>query len=95
MFYKKKGMPEQGEIVLCSVKKILHHSVFVYIEEYQGLEGMVHIAEIAPGRIRNIDDYVKEGKRIVCKVLNIDQKKGHIDLSLRRVGTGLKLKKVM
>ncbi len=87
MFYKKQGMPEEGEIVLCNVTKVLIHSVFVNIEEY-GKTGMIHISEISPGRIRNIADFVKEGKKIVCKVLRIDMQKGHIDLSLRRVNEG-------
>ncbi len=93
MFYKKKGTPEVGELVLCTVKRILYHSVFTSIDEYENKEGMIHISEIAPGRIRNLSDYVREGKRIVCKVLNINSQ-GNIDLSLRRVGTGLMIKKL-
>jgi|TARA_Y100000310_G_scaffold323291_1_gene383437 translation initiation factor 2 subunit 1 len=94
MYYKKKGMPEEGEIVLCTVKKILYHSVFSTIDEYATLEGMIHISEISPGRIRNIRDYVKEGKQIVCKILRIDKIKGHIDLSIRRVNTTQKINKI-
>ena len=93
MFYKKKGTPTLGEVVMCTVKKILPHSVFVYIDDYENKEGMVHISEIAPGRIRNLRDYVTEGKKIVCKVLNINLQ-GNIDLSLRRVGTGIMLNKL-
>ncbi len=84
MFYKKTGFPEEDEIVLCTVTKIFPHSVFVDLDEY-GKSGLVHISEIAAGRIRNIRDYIVEGKKIVCKVLRINQEKGHIDLSLRRV----------
>jgi len=94
MFYNKKGMPEEGEIVLCTVKKILYHSVFATIDEYETLEGMLHISEVSPGRIRNIRDYVKEGKQIVCKILRIDKEKGHIDLSLRRVNNSQKINKL-
>src|SRR3989344_2026252 len=86
MFYKKEGYPEEEEIVFCKVSKILPNSVFVELLEY-GEQGLVHISEIAPGRIRNLRDYVVEGKQIVCKVLRIDRSKGHIDLSLRRVGS--------
>jgi len=86
MLYKKQGKPVDGEVVICTVKKIISHSVFVNLDEYENIEGMIHISEIAPGRIRNLRDYVKEGKRIVCKVLNINSR-GNIDLSLRRVGT--------
>lgn len=85
MLVKKKGFPSEGECVFCTVTKIHFHSVFVALDEYQGKQGMIHISEISPGRIRNIGDFVKEGKVIVCKVLSIKQDRGHIDLSLRRV----------
>jgi translation initiation factor 2 alpha subunit (eIF-2alpha) len=42
------------------------------------------MSEIAPGRIRNIRDYVVPKKKIVCKVLRISNS-GNIELSLRRV----------
>ncbi len=94
MFYKKKGIPEVGEVVICTVKKILYHSVFVSIDDYESKDGMVHISEIAAGRIRNLRDYVKEGKRIVCKVLDINRQTGNIDLSLRRVSTSAMIEKL-
>ncbi len=55
------------------------------MDEYRNRTGIIHISEIAPGRIRNIRDYVIEGKKVVCKVLRVNQERGHIDLSLRRV----------
>ncbi|MEK6835534.1 MAG: translation initiation factor IF-2 subunit alpha [Nanoarchaeota archaeon] len=93
MFYKKPDYPESDDIVLCTVKKILPHSTFVDLDEY-GKEGMIHISEIAAGRIRNIRDYVRENKKVVCKVLNIDKAKGYIDLSLRRVNQAQRINKV-
>lgn len=93
MVLQKKGLPEEGDIVLCTVKKILFHSVFVNLDEYVNKEGMIHISEVAPGRIRNIRDYVEENKKIVCKVLRIDHEKGHIDLSLRRVNNSERINK--
>lgn len=93
MFYKKSGIPEQGEIVICTVTKILYHSVFAKLDEYKNIDGMIHISEISPGRIRNIRDYVKEGKRIVCKVLKVNPEKKQIDLSIRRVNTTQRINK--
>src|SRR3989304_8342081 len=84
MIENKTGLPEEGEILQCTVTSVQSHSVFVRIDEY-GINGMIHISEVAPGRIRNIRDFVREGKKIVCKVLKINQEKNHIDLSLRRV----------
>jgi translation initiation factor 2 subunit 1 len=84
MLLKKQGLPEEGELVLCTVTNVQNHCVFARLDEY-GISGMVHISEIAPGRIRNIRDYVKEGKIIVCKILRVNRERGQIDLSLRRV----------
>ncbi len=93
MFYKKLGLPEESELVLCTVKEVLYHSVFASLDEYKSLDGMIHISEVAPGRIRNIRDFVKEGKTIVCKVLRVNKEKRHIDLSLRRVSSSMRKKK--
>ena len=84
MLIKREGFPESSDLVMCTVTNIQHNSTFVSIHEY-GRQGMITISEIAPGRIRNIRDYVMEGKVIVCKVLNVNKERGYIDLSLRRV----------
>jgi translation initiation factor 2 subunit 1 len=84
MFFKKQGFPEEGDLVFATVTNVQYNSVFCQIEEY-GRQGLIHISEVNPGRIRNIRDFVVEGKMIVCKVIKIDKEKGHIDLSLRRV----------
>lgn len=84
MFYKKQGFPEEGELVFCTVTNVQYNSVFVKIEEYDK-SALIHISEISPGRIRNIRDFVKEGKMIVCKIIKIDRNSGNIDASLRRV----------
>jgi len=93
MHFKKNGFPEEGEIVLCTVKRIQKTTVFVDLDDYNK-DGIIHISEIAPGRIRTISDYVKEGKKIVCKVLRKNERYGNLDLSLRRVTTGQKLNKL-
>lgn len=87
MLYVRKGLPVEDEIVLCKVNKIYPNSVFADLLEYDRLSGIIYISEVAPGRIRNLRDYVSDGRQIVCKVLRVDQQKGHIDLSLRRVNS--------
>ena len=93
MVQKKRGLPEESEIVICTVTKVLHNSVFATLDEYEKREGLIHISEIAPGRIRNIRDYVKEGKRIVCKVIAVNRMNNQIDISLRRVSLQQRLAK--
>ena len=72
---------EYGDLVLCIVEKIEKTIVFVKIEGHG--EGSIVMSEIAPGRIRNVRNYVVPKKRIVCKVLRISPK-GNVELSLRR-----------
>lgn len=84
MLYTKDGYPDSNEIVLCEVTKIYGNTTFVKLKEYDK-EGVLTISEIAPGRIRNLRDHVKEGKTIICKVLRVDEKNNRVDVSLRRV----------
>lgn len=72
---------EEGDLVLCTVDRIEGTNVFVNIE--QDGQGIIMTSEIAPGRIRNIRDYVVPRKKIVCKVLRVFENR--VDLSLRRV----------
>ena len=94
MLLKKQGLPEDNELLLCTVTGVNPHSVFCTLDEYGARTGMIHISEIAPGRIRNIREFVQEGKKIVCKVLQTNKEKGHIDLSLRRVNETQKRSKL-
>ena len=73
---------EEGDMVLCTVDRIAGTVVFVKIEGEER-EGSIILSEIAPGRIRNLREYVIPKKKIVCKVLKTSG--GTISLSLRRV----------
>lgn len=94
MLLKKTGFPEEEELVLCTVTGVNPNSVFCGLDEYSNRTGMIHISEVAPGRIRNIREFVQEGKKVVCKVLRVNKEKGYIDLSLRRVNETQKRNKL-
>lgn len=72
---------QEGDIILCKVTDIVKTTVFVETEE--GIKGSIVFSEIAPGRIRNIREYVVPKKIIVCKVLRAEG--SHLFLSFRRV----------
>lgn len=80
----EKEFPEEGEIVLCTVGKIMGTTIFAKLDDY-GKEGVIATSEVSPGRIHNIRDFVVPNKKIVCKVLRVNPEKSNIDLSLRRV----------
>lgn len=88
-----QSFPDETELVSCTITSVQSHSVFVRIEKY-GINGMIHISEVAPGRIRNIRDYVVEGKNVICKVLKVNPERGHVDLSLRRVSDSQRRNKI-
>jgi translation initiation factor 2 subunit 1 len=80
-----KGWPNQGELVVCTVTKVVDFGAFVQLDEYDNKEGLIHISEVASGWVKYIRDHVREGQKIVCKVLDVNPKRGHIDLSFKDV----------
>jgi len=90
---KKTQLPTEGGLVICTITKILPYGAFARLEEY-GRDGFIPAGEIASIWVRNIRDYIKEGQKTVAKVLSIDEKKGHIDISIRRVNESQKSKKM-
>jgi len=82
---KRSGYPSRGELVIGTVTRVLDFGAFISLDEYENKEGLVHISEIAPGWIKDIRDYVKKGQKVVCKVLEVNPKRGHIDLSIKDV----------
>jgi translation initiation factor 2 subunit 1 len=81
----KKGWPEIGDLVVCTVVNVVDFGAFVELDEYRRKEGLIHISEVASGWVKYIRDHVREGQKIVCKVLNVDPSRSHIDLSFKDV----------
>jgi len=90
----KEEWPEKGELVVCTVRELKTFGVFVSLEEYDGKEGFIHISEVTTGWVKHLRDYVRPGQKIVCKVLAVDERRGHIDLSLKAVKEGLKRERI-
>ena len=82
---KLNPFPEEGELVVGTVREVQNFGAFITLEEYKGKEGFCHIREVAPGWVKRIRDYVREQQRVVCKVMGVDAKKGHVDLSIKAV----------
>jgi len=93
-FIKRDDWPEVGELVVASVNTITDYGVYVTLDEY-GKEGFLHISEISSSWVKNIRDFVREGEKVILKVLRVDPEKGHIDLSLRRVTKREKREKML
>jgi len=87
-------MPEQNELVLAVIKKILPYGAFCSLPEYNNREAFLHISEVASRWIKNIHEFLSEGQRVVVKVHRTDKAKNQIDVSLKRVNDEEKRKKL-
>ena len=70
------------QIVSGTVTKITNFGVFVELES--GLEGLLHVSELADRKIDNPEEVVKVGEQLDVKVIRVDTKDRKIGLSLRR-----------
>ena len=82
---KRNPFPEEGELVVATVKDVKGFGAFCNLDEYPGKEGFIHIAEVAAGWVKYVRDHVRENQKIVAKVLTVDTNRGHVDLWLKRV----------
>ena len=90
----KKDYPDEGELVVGTVVKVQNFGAFISLDEYPEREGFIHIAEIATGWVKRIRNHIKENQKVVCKVMHVDEQKGHVDLSLKRVNEHQKREKI-
>ena len=72
-----------GQVVRGHVTKLTNFGVFVELED--GLEGLLHISELADHKIEKPQDIVNVGDELEVKILRVDTDSRKIGLSLRRV----------
>jgi small subunit ribosomal protein S1 len=74
---------QPGQLVTGKVTKITNFGVFVGLEN--GLEGLLHISELADHKVENPEEVVQVGDEIEVKILRVDQDERKIGLSRKRV----------
>jgi len=82
----EKQIPDKyqpGQLVTGTVTKLTNFGVFVGLED--GLEGLLHISELADHKVENPEEVVKVGEAIEVKILRVDTEERKIGLSRKRV----------
>ena len=95
MSTETQELPEIGEIVIATITKVSDHGAYVTLDEYDGVQGFLHISEIAPGWVRKVRRYVKENEKKVLLVKKIQAQRGEIDLSLKQISKEQRKKKLL
>ncbi|MFP3232826.1 MAG: translation initiation factor IF-2 subunit alpha [Sulfolobaceae archaeon] len=93
MIYNQKQIPAEGEVLIATVKQVFDYGSYVTLDEYGNLQAFLPWSEISSRWVKNIRDVVKEGRKVVVKVIRVDRKKGTIDVSLKKVTEDEKRKK--
>ena len=93
MAERRSEWPERGDLVIATIESITTYGAYAKLDEYEK-KGLLHISEISSSWIRNIRDFVREGQKIVLKVVRVKPEKGQIDVSLRRVTRRERIEKI-
>ena len=81
--------PAEGEQYSWKVTKIIDG--VGAIVEFKNTSGMIHISKLSPARVMKVEDIVKIGDQVECKVIQVDLAKERI--GLQRIPTAEELKK--
>jgi small subunit ribosomal protein S1 len=73
-----------GQLVEGVVTNVVNFGAFTRVEE--GLEGLIHVSELAEGSFLHPRNVVEEGDKVVARILSLDGKRRRMALSLRQVG---------
>ena len=65
-----------------TVTRLAEFGAFVELEP--GIEGLIHVSELAPQRVFNVGNVVKVGQQVEVMILNVDIEKKRIGLSLKQ-----------
>ncbi len=95
MVKTRKELPRVGEYVVATVDKIFDYGAYVKLDEYEGLEAYLPWSEVSTRWVRNIRDVIKEGQKIVVKVIRVNRHRKTVDVSLKKVPDNERRKKML
>ncbi|WP_414838078.1 S1 RNA-binding domain-containing protein [Candidatus Nanosalina sp. VS9-1] len=78
-----KDRPEEGDFVVVTLTDVDKNSAYADLEEYEDVEGLIHISEVSRSWVQDMTKELSEGEKNVAQV--IDAEGDTVTLSLKRV----------
>lgn len=73
---------QAGQLITGTITNVVSFGAFMRVED--GVEGLIHVSELAEGQFLHPRNVVKEGDEVTARVLNIDGAQRRLGLSLRK-----------
>jgi small subunit ribosomal protein S1 len=78
---------QEGDLVEATVTKLTKYGAFARIEDEYGLEGLIHISEMAEDRIEHPQEVVQKGETVTARVIRVDPDQRQLGLSMKQVSS--------
>ncbi len=95
MVKNRRELPDANELVVATVREIFDYGAYVTLDEFDNLRAYLPWSEVASRWVRDIRDVLREGQKIVVKVIRVNKAKKYVDVSLKRVYEGDKKRKML
>lgn len=78
------GQLEEGQVVTGVIKNLTDYGAFV---DLGGIDGLLHITDMAWKRIKHPSEVVEVGQEVTVKVLKFDRERNRVSLGLKQLGS--------
>lgn len=82
---RKNKFPVQGEVVIGKIASVTDDVIIMNLLEYGDISGLILNGELSKKKIKSVSQLTRVGNVEICQVLKVEEGKGFIDLSLKRV----------
>lgn len=79
---------QEGQLVEVVITKLERYGAFARLNDEHGLEGLIHISELAPERVNQPSDVVQVDDTLSARIIRIDSKRRQLGLSVKQVHSG-------
>src|SRR5499425_1266683 len=72
-----------GSVIAGRVRNLTDFGAFIEVED--GIDGLVHVSDISPRRIKHPSEVLKKGERVEAVILNIDSENHRLSLGIKQL----------